>query len=48
MGLGERFQIWPRQAWIAHRTEQLKLARAGLPALRAQQRAQKLQMAGGS
>lgn len=48
VGLGERFQIWPRQAWIAHRAEQLKLARAGLPALRAQQRAQKLPMASGA
>jgi MraZ protein len=48
VGLGERFQIWPRQAWVAHRGEQLKLARAGLPALRAQQRAQKLPMAGGA
>jgi MraZ protein len=39
VGMGERFQIWPRQAWQAHRAEQLRLARDGLPALRAQQRA---------
>jgi MraZ protein len=38
VGMGERFQIWPRQAWRAHREAQLKLAREGLPALRAQQR----------
>ena len=39
VGMGERFQIWSREAFRAHRAEQLKLARAGLPALRAQQRA---------
>jgi MraZ protein len=39
VGMGERFQIWSREAWFSHRAEQLKLARAGLPALRAQQRA---------
>ena len=39
VGMGERFQIWPRQAFHAHRAEQLRLARVGLPALRAQQRA---------
>jgi len=39
VGMGERFQIWPREAFRAHRAEQLKQARAGLPALRAQQRA---------
>ncbi len=38
VGMGERFQIWPRAAWRAHRETQLKLAREGLPALRAQQR----------
>jgi MraZ protein len=45
--MGERFQIWPRQVWVAHRAAQLELARAGLPALRAQQRGQKT-MAGGA
>jgi MraZ protein len=39
VGMGERFQIWSRQAWQAHRAQQLRLARDGLPALRAQQRA---------
>jgi MraZ protein len=39
VGMGERFQIWSREAFRAHRADQLKLARAGLPALRAQQRA---------
>ena len=38
VGMGERFQIWPRQSFIKHRAAQLDLARAGLPALRAQQR----------
>ena len=42
VGMGERFQIWSREAFRAHRAEQLKLARAGLPALRAQQRATRL------
>jgi MraZ protein len=42
VGMGERFQIWSRDAFRAHRAEQLKLARAGLPALRAQQRAARL------
>jgi MraZ protein len=36
--MGERFQIWRRDAWVAHKAAQLQLARAGLPALRAQQR----------
>ena len=44
VGMGERFQIWPKTAWVTHRETQLKLARAGLPALRTQQRA----MAGGA
>ena len=48
VGMGERFQIWPRQAWVAHRAAQLELARSGLPALRAQQRGQKTAMAGGA
>jgi len=38
VGMGERFQIWPRDAFQAHRAEQLRIARLGLPALRAQQR----------
>ncbi|HEY7901637.1 MAG TPA: division/cell wall cluster transcriptional repressor MraZ [Caulobacteraceae bacterium] len=39
VGLGERFQIWPRAAFATHRAEQLRIARAELPALRTQQRA---------
>jgi MraZ protein len=39
VGLGERFQIWGREAWQAHRVEQRLTARDGLAALRAQQRA---------
>ena len=39
VGLGERFQIWPREAFQAHRAVQRDLARQGLAELRAQQRA---------
>ena len=39
VGLGERFQIWPREAFQAHRAAQRDLARQGLAELRAQQRA---------
>src|SRR5207248_3288220 len=39
VGLGDRFQIWPRDAFAAHRARQMGLAREGLAALRAQQRA---------
>ena len=39
VGLNERFQIWPKAAFEAHRAEQRLLARQGLPAFRAQQRA---------
>ena len=42
VGLGERFQIWPREAFQAHRAAQRDLAREGLAALRAQQRAARL------
>ncbi|HWE98728.1 MAG TPA: division/cell wall cluster transcriptional repressor MraZ [Caulobacteraceae bacterium] len=38
VGMGERFQIWPRDAFRAHRQRQLAAAREGLVALRAQQR----------
>lgn len=38
VGMGERFQIWPREAFRAHRERQLAAAREGLVALRAQQR----------
>ncbi len=38
VGLGERFQIWPREAFQARRAQQLQVARQGLPAYRAQQR----------
>lgn len=41
VGMGERFQIWSREAFQAHRAEQRDLAREGLAALRAQQRAAK-------
>ncbi|MFY8209990.1 MAG: division/cell wall cluster transcriptional repressor MraZ, partial [Caulobacter sp.] len=39
--MGERFQIWSREAFQAHRAQQRDLAREGLAALRAQQRAAK-------
>ena len=42
VGLGDRFQIWERDAFRAHRAEQRQLAREGLAALRLQQRAQRL------
>lgn len=39
VGLGDRFQIWEREAFNAHRAAQRDLARQGLAELRAQQRA---------
>ena len=38
VGMGERFQIWSREAFQAHRAAQRELARDGLAAMRAQQR----------
>ena len=42
VGLGDRFQIWARDAFQAHRAAQRDLAREGLAQLRAQQRAARL------
>ena len=42
VGLGERFQIWARAAYQAHRSAQRDYAREGLAQLRAQQRAARL------
>jgi MraZ protein len=42
VGLGDRFQIWQRQAFQAHRAAQRDLAREGLAALRVQQRAARI------
>ena len=42
VGLGDRFQIWGREAFQAHRAAQRELAREGLAQLRAQQRAHRL------
>ena len=42
VGLGDRFQIWSRDAFQAHRAAQRDLAREGLAQLRAQQRAARL------
>jgi MraZ protein len=39
VGLGDRFQIWQREAFQAHRAAQREAAREGLAQLRAQQRA---------
>lgn len=38
VGMGERFQIWSRDAFRAHREQQRIAARDGLPAFRTQQR----------
>jgi MraZ protein len=46
VGLGDRFQIWDRDAFQAHRAAQREVARDGLPRFRAQQRAARL--AGGA
>jgi MraZ protein len=46
VGLGDRFQIWQREAFQAHRSAQRDVARQGLANLRAQQRAAKLGGAG--
>jgi MraZ protein len=42
VGLGDRFQIWDRDAFRAHREAQRQVAREGLAALRTQQRAARL------
>src|SRR4051794_18444773 len=42
VGLGDRFQIWNREAFQAHRAAQRDTARDGLAQLRAQQRAARL------
>jgi MraZ protein len=42
VGLGDRFQIWEREAFQAHRAAQRELAREGLAQLRGQQRAARL------
>jgi MraZ protein len=46
VGLGDRFQIWQREAFQAHRAAQRDLARQGLASLRAQQRAARFPVAG--
>ena len=38
VGLGERFQIWSREAWQAHRVAQRDVARQGLADYRGRQR----------
>ena len=46
VGLGDRFQIWERDAFQAHRAAQRELAREGLAQLRGAQRAQRSGLAG--
>ncbi|MCR5876391.1 division/cell wall cluster transcriptional repressor MraZ [Phenylobacterium sp. J426] len=46
VGMGDRFQIWEREAFNAHRAAQREMARQGLADLRAQQRAARLGQAG--
>lgn len=46
IGLRDRFQIWAKDAFQAHRATQREVAREGLATLRAQQRAAKLGSAG--
>jgi len=38
VGMGERFQIWPRESFQAHRARQLAVAREGLTTLGVQRR----------
>jgi len=45
VGMGDRFQIWPREAYKPRRADTLKTAREGLAALR---NAQRLAKAGGA
>lgn len=45
VGLGDRFQIWEREAFQAHRAAQRELAREGLAKMRADQRAARLGVA---
>ena len=42
VGLGDRFQIWSREAFQTHRADQRSVARDGLAKLRAEQRAARL------
>lgn len=46
VGLGDRFQIWEREAFQAHRSAQRDLAREGLANMRLQQRAARLASGG--
>ncbi|MDB5436891.1 MAG: hypothetical protein JWR47_3148 [Phenylobacterium sp.] len=48
VGLGDRFQIWQREAFQAHRAAQREVAREGLASMRAQQRAARLASPGGA
>ncbi len=45
VGMGDRFQIWSRDAFAAHRSAQRQAAREGLAALRNAQRGSKVEAA---
>jgi MraZ protein len=47
VGLGDRFQIWSKEAWAARRAEQRKVAREGLAELGALRLAAQLKTQGG-
>ncbi len=47
VGLGDRFQIWSKDAWAARRAEQRKVAREGLAELGALRLAAQLKTQGG-
>ena len=47
VGLGDRFQIWSKEAWAARRAEQRRLAREGLAELGALRLAAQLKTQGG-
>lgn len=47
VGLGDRFQIWNREAWVARRAERRQLARAGIAELGALRLAAQLKVEGG-
>jgi MraZ protein len=47
VGLGDRFQIWSREAWAAWRAEQRRTARTGMAELGALRLAAQLKLEGG-
>ena len=47
VGLGDRFQIWNREAWVARRAERRQMARSGVAELGALRLAAQLKVEGG-